>query len=205
MEAGAALMSMELLSLLLMTMLAERIFYYIFKNDYGHPYVLYVLSIAIGFCHFVGMIAWFAQTGANWTNDCDAMPIDDDEEIKFCAGRGPILMIVNFLLLVIFIGLFWWCFYRRDMDYDSGKRGIESGKLCCLGTRLWLILVFILLIGNVAFIVGGWSTEKWVKREGDTLDFIGSLYRCESCEGTWIVNATAPSDVIETVEINLNP
>jgi hypothetical protein len=68
-EAGYAFLAMELLTILLVIMLAERIFYYIIKSDFGHPYIVYALPVAIFFCHFLGMVAWFVETEADWTSD----------------------------------------------------------------------------------------------------------------------------------------
>jgi hypothetical protein len=81
--AGKAFIAMELLALLFTIMLEERLLYYICKADYGSPYVIYVLPGLIGLFHFLGMVSWFGETGANWSNDCDELPSEDSNEPEF--------------------------------------------------------------------------------------------------------------------------
>jgi hypothetical protein len=192
---------MELLALLFTVMLQERLLYYICKRDYGSPYVMYVLALLIAVFHFLGMTAWFGESKANWENDCDEIPRDEDDEPKFCAGDGPIVIVFNFFFILIFLGLFVWAFCKRDTNFDAGKPGVETGSLCCLSTRTWLIILAFLMLFNLVVIIGAWSTDRWVERTADNFDFEGGLFHCKDCYARWGQVITDPINPGATLNI----
>jgi hypothetical protein len=165
----------EGVAILFNLLVIERIFIYLMRKTYGINYIVYSLSVLSVIMHIIAFAAWNSIVDPKYEGDCEEFTRNSTDSTEVCALSGPKLAASNIPISLLACALFCVSFFRRDADLDVHKRGIGDDALFCWSYRVW----FIALLGGtllvLALLIGAWATPDWVERNGDDVEFTGSL------------------------------
>lgn len=178
-KGSVVYITLEVLAIVSALILMEKVLGFTLNRDYGFSASLYALAVLMFLLHFLATVLWFGISEASFTSDC-GLPSKITERPTLCASTGPTIAVVSVITNWITALTFSLVFYRRDSD--KVKIVADQGRLCYLGTRLWMKIVMGLIIANLALLATAISRSSWVKRGSTNSPFTGSLLTCDGCD-----------------------
>jgi hypothetical protein len=127
---------LSLLSLVCSLFLLQRLVFMLIGRDYGHPQLMYVLTVVIPSAQSAAVVVWFANSRASFNGDCSA---DVHEQGGLCAETGPTFAISSAILALLASGGSGLVVRYRNEANDKGATGMAKGKVLGISQRQWLL------------------------------------------------------------------
>lgn len=179
-KANVTYIILEILALVAGILLLEKLLAFILNRDYGNPTSLYAFGTLMAVLHFLATLLWFGLTEASFSSDCVESENVQDGQVVMCASIGPALALAGVFFSSGTVVTFIAVFYKRT--HDLLKLGVESGVVCNVSTKTWMIVVLGLQFIGASLICFSIYIDNWIKRDSDEISFRGGLLQCNDCD-----------------------
>lgn len=92
----------------------------LFSREWGHPILIYITPHVAWILHLAAVVCWSVISKVKFERgDCENVDVEPDERLDICIKSGPIIIIVQLILMVVFAIYFTFIYYNRKQKSTS--------------------------------------------------------------------------------------